>query len=60
MGTRVQVADGSKVYEKQIYREPTKYFTDEVMKKIDAAVAKEFCYGSANVTVEEEMENNDD
>ena len=53
IGTRVQVADGSKVYEKQIYKEPTKYFTEDIMLKIDAAVAKMFKYGTA------QMENND-
>ena len=60
LGTRIQVADGSKVYEKAIYKDPEKYFTSEVMKKIDEAVAKEFRYGSSNVTVEEEMENDND
>ena len=60
LGTRIQVADGSKVYDKAIYKDPEKYFTSEVMKKIDEAVAKEFRYGSSNVTVEEEMENDND
>lgn len=49
IGTRIQVADGSKVYEKQIYKDPTKYFTEEIMLKIEAAVAKMFKYGSANM-----------
>jgi RecA/RadA recombinase len=49
LGTRVQVADGSKVYEKQIYREPEKYFTAEVMTKIEACVGKKFKYGSSLV-----------
>ena len=50
VSTRIQVADGSKVYEKQIYREPEKYFTDDVMKKIDECVAKKFKYGQGDST----------
>ena len=44
--------DGTKVYEKSIYKDPEKYFTDDVMEKLDVAVAKEFRYGSD--VVEEE------
>jgi len=49
LGTRIQVSDGSKVYEKAIYREPKKYFTDEVMEKIETLCKKKFRYGSAIV-----------
>lgn len=47
LGTRIQVTDGSKVYEKAIYREPEKYFTDDVMKKIEKHVSSKFKYGSS-------------
>jgi hypothetical protein len=50
IGTRIQVVDGSKVYEKQIYREPEKYFSADVMKKIDDWVGKKFKYGQVDST----------
>ena len=52
VSTRIEMPDGSKVYEKSIYKDPEKYFTDDVMEKLDVAVAKEFRYGSD--VVEEE------
>lgn len=45
IGNRIQMPDGSKVYEKQIYREPEKYFSESVMKKLDEEVGKMFKYG---------------
>tara|TARA_Y100001935_G_scaffold121641_1_gene100815 strand:- start:1055 stop:2059 length:1005 start_codon:yes stop_codon:yes gene_type:complete len=38
--------DGKKVYAKQIYKEPEKYFTPEVMEKLDAIAQQEFSYGN--------------
>ncbi len=52
VSTRIEMPDGTKVYEKSIYKDPEKYFTDDVMEKLDVAVAKEFRYGSD--VVEEE------
>ena len=48
--------DGSKVYEKAIYKNPKKYFTTELLEEIEKAAAKEFKYGSAP----EEVENEDE
>ena len=48
VSTRIELPDGSKIYEKQIYKNPDKYFTDDVMARLDDAVAKEFKYGSSN------------
>ena len=56
VSTRIQLPDGSKVYEKSIYKDPTKYFTKDVMDKLEDAVAKEFKYGKVGV---EEVEDND-
>ena len=39
--------DGSKIYAKQILKEPEKYFTPEVMEKLDEIAKKEFSYGSS-------------
>ena len=52
VSTRIEMPDGTKVYEKSIYKDPEKYFTDDVMEKLDVAVAKEFRYGTD--VVEEE------
>ena len=38
--------DGKKVYAKEIYKNPDKYFTDEVMQKLDDIAREEFSYGS--------------
>ena len=37
--------DGKKVYAKEIYKNPEKYFTEEVMKKLDEISKQEFSYG---------------
>jgi len=36
---------GSKIYAKQILKEPEKYFTPEVMEKLDKIAQEEFSYG---------------
>ena len=38
--------DGKKVYAKLIYKEPEKYFTPEVMEKLDQIAKTEFSYGT--------------
>jgi hypothetical protein len=37
--------DGKKVYAKQILKEPEKYFTSEVMEKLEEIAKSEFSYG---------------
>ena len=37
---------GKKVYAKEIYKNPEKYFTPEVLQALDEIAAKEFSYGS--------------
>jgi RecA/RadA recombinase len=44
--TRVTLPDGSSAFEKNIYENPEKYFTKEVMEKLEKAAQKEFKYGS--------------
>ena len=38
--------DGKKVYAKAIYKEPEKYFTEEVLEQLDVIAKQEFSYGS--------------
>ena len=46
VSTRIELPDGKTAFEKSINSDPEKYFTAEVMEKLESAVAKEFKYGS--------------
>ena len=50
VSTRIELPDGKTAFEKSINNDPEKYFTSEVMERLEDAVAKEFKYG----TIEEE------
>ena len=54
VSTRIELPDGTKVYEKTINNNPEKYFTEDIMERLEVAVAKEFKYG--NICVEEVVE----
>ena len=45
-GNRYEMGE-SKLYGKQILKEPEKYFTEDVLKQIDEACGREFSYGSS-------------
>lgn len=47
VSTRIELPDGSTAFEKNINDNPEKYFTPEVLKSLEEAVAKEFKYGAA-------------
>lgn len=47
VSTRIELPDGKTAFEKNINEDPEKYFTPEVMKRLEEAVAKEFKYGGA-------------
>lgn len=47
VSNRYQLSDGSKVFEKQIYENPEKYFTKELMDRIEEVAKREFMYGSS-------------
>ena len=44
--TRFEFPDGSKAFEKSVYKDPEKYFTDDIMKQLEEAVKQEFKYGN--------------
>ena len=46
VSTRIELPDGSKQYAKTINNEPTKFYTKEVLAKIDEAAKREFLYGA--------------
>ena len=53
VGNRYEI-DGKKVYAKDVYKNPEKYFTTELMQYIDAAAKLEFSYGGENTTDDSE------
>ena len=56
VANRYEMPDGTKVYAKAILKEPTKYFDDELLARIDEAARMEFTYGS---TDDYEIEENE-
>ena len=46
VSTRVELPDGSKQYAKTINNEPAKFFTKDILNKIDEAAKREFLYGA--------------
>ena len=48
VSTRYQLPDGTSVFGKNINENPEKYFTDEVLLQLEAAVQKEFKYGAGD------------
>ena len=52
VSTRYEFPDGSKAYEKSIYKEPKKYLTEDIMKQLEDVASKEFMYGSDEVSEE--------
>lgn len=45
VSTRIELPDGSKVFMKNINDEPEKYFTPEILEKLDEKIQMEFKYG---------------
>ena len=45
VSTRIELPNGEKAFEKNINEEPERFFTEDVMKRLEEAVAKEFKYG---------------
>jgi RecA/RadA recombinase len=46
VSTRIELPDGTTAFEKNINENPEKYFTKEVMERLEEAVGKEFKYGT--------------
>ena len=60
VSTRYELPDGAKLYAKQILKDPEKYFTDDIMDRLDEAAKKEFSYGGGANNFEEELETGED
>ena len=52
VSTRIELPDGSKMFEKQIYKDPERVFTPEIMEKLDKVVSSDFKYGTITPTEE--------
>ena len=48
IGTRIELPDGRKVYEKNINDNPENFYTKEILEEINEAAGKEFKYGSTS------------
>ena len=55
VGNRYELPSGEKVFLKAITNNPEKYYTEEVLQKIDEFAKKEFQYGSS-LEIEEDTE----
>jgi len=49
VSTRYEFPDGTKAFEKSVYKEPKKYFTEDIMRQLNEVAAKEFKYGELKV-----------
>lgn len=56
VSTKIEVTSGQTVFEKQIINNPQKFFTQEVLQKIDEAAQKEFSYGTGGIDTEDVVE----
>ena len=45
VSTRIELPDGSKAFEKNIDEDPEKYYTKDILDKLDAEIQKDFKYG---------------
>jgi RecA/RadA recombinase len=45
VSTRIELPDGTKTFEKTIDDDPEKYYTKDILDKLDAAIQKDFKYG---------------
>jgi|TARA_R100000388_G_C7235870_1_gene157778 RecA/RadA recombinase len=49
ISTRIELPDGTKTFGKSINKDPKKYFTPEILEKIDQAAITEYTYGKDEV-----------
>lgn len=56
VSTRYELPDGSKVFGKAINNDPEKYFTQEIMNKLEIAAQTEFTYGGGMISEEDEID----
>ena len=57
VSTRLEMPDGEKVFLKSVLKNPTKYFTKDILDQIDAVAGKEFLYGEMGISDDPDLEN---
>tara|TARA_E500000318_G_C3569056_1_gene216976 strand:+ start:3000 stop:4049 length:1050 start_codon:yes stop_codon:yes gene_type:complete len=57
VSTRIELPDGTKQYSKTINNDPEKYFTQDILDKLEPIVEKEFTYGMSEEKVEKTNED---
>lgn len=57
--TRIELPDGTKVFEKKLNREPEKYYTEDIMNQIDEATKKLFLYGQSSDELVDNLEEDE-
>jgi RecA/RadA recombinase len=55
-GNRYELPDGRKVFGKEINNNPSAYFTEEIMQRLEECAKKEFSYGSAGAAVQGDVQ----
>ncbi len=58
VSTRYEFPNGAKAFEKEIKKNPTKFFTEDILTLIDEKCREDFMYGKHN-DIEEEVEDAD-
>ena len=48
VSTRIELPDGTKLFEKNLDEEPEKYYTKEILDRLDKEIQKDFKYGQAS------------
>ena len=48
VSTRIELPDGTKAFEKNIDEDPEKYYTKEILDRLDAEIQKDFKYGQGS------------
>jgi len=56
LGTRYEFPSGEKVFKKEIYKNPMKYFVPELLELIDEKLQNKFLYGSVKNNLEDDEE----
>ena len=56
VSTRLEMPDGEKVFLKTMLKNPTKYFTKEILDQLDKVAGKEFLYGEIGAEEESVLE----
>lgn len=55
VSNKYKMPDGTTAFEKHIYKNPQKFFTKPIMKRLEAACSDAFLYNNEDIKIEEEV-----